>query len=65
MVYIINRSLFGDFFFPETKKIKRPILFLPPQTEFFLNFRSNSQCCLSLVVFTYLGKDSSAWVNAL
>ena len=25
-------------------------IFLPPQTEFFLYFCSNSQCCLSLVV---------------
>ena len=28
--------------------------FLPPHTEFFMHFLSNSQCCLSLVVFTYL-----------
>ena len=35
-------------------------IILPPQTEFFMHFRSNSQCCLSLVVFTYLGKDSFA-----
>ena len=39
--------------------------FLPPQTEFFLYFRLISQFCLSLVVFTYLGKDSFAWVNTL
>ena len=39
--------------------VRRPF-FLPPQTEFFLYFRSISQCCLSLVVFTYLGKDSFA-----
>ena len=38
---------------------------LPPQTEFFLYFQSISQCCLSLVVFTYLGKDSFTWVNNL
>ena len=32
---------------------------------YFLYLPSISQCCLSLVVFTYLSKDSFAWVNTL
>ena len=39
--------------------------FFPPQTEFFLYVRSNSQCCLPLVVLIYPGKDSFASVNNL
>ena len=38
---------------------------LPPWTEFLMYFQSNSQCCLFLVVFTYLGKNSFAWENTL
>ena len=60
-----NRSSLGfNFPYPHHDPVKDS-LFLPPQTEFFPDFRSNSQCCLSLVVFTYLGKDSFAWVNTL
>ena len=39
--------------------------YLPSRTKFSLYIRLNTQCCLSLVVLTYLGKDSFTWVNTL
>ena len=36
-----------------------------PEVGLFMYFQSNSQHCLSLVVFTYLGKDNFAWLNTL
>ena len=59
------KSLTRGWIFLSLYKVVVDPYILPPQTEFFLDFGSNSPCCLSLVVFTYLGKDSFAWVNTL